>query len=79
MEASGLALVAWQSDRNAVTSSADVVGRFLDPGGQAASKAIPVAQDLAGVDLCPGAATSGRDEWVVAWRGDLRPAPGVRG
>jgi hypothetical protein len=67
MDGRGLALVTWNSDRNSPASSLDVVGRFLDPGGQPASKAIPLSQNLEGTDFCPAAATSGSDEWVVVW------------
>ena len=66
MDGGGLTLVTWQSDRNLATTLFDVTGRFLDPDGQAASKAFPISQDLAGDDLCPAAATNGGDAWVVA-------------
>jgi hypothetical protein len=68
MNRNGLTLATWQSDRNYPVSSLDVVGRFLTPDGQPASKAFPLPQKiLAGMDICAAAATNGRDDWAVAW------------
>jgi len=67
MNSRGLALVTWYSDRSSPVSSLDVVGRFLTPDGQPASKAFPLSQDLAGVQFCADAATNGSDDWVVTW------------
>lgn len=67
MDGRGVALVTWSSDRNYVASSVDVAGRFLGPEGQPASKAFPLAQNLAGTDFCPAAATNGGGAWVIAW------------
>jgi hypothetical protein len=67
MNGEGLALVTWYSDRNASSTSLDVVGRFLLPDGQPASKAFPISRNLAGIDFCARAANGGGDEWAVAW------------
>ena len=74
MDGRGLALVTWHSDRNHTASALDVAGRFLTASGQPASKAFPLSQNLSGNDLCPAAATSGSDEWAVAW---LKQGTGV--
>jgi len=63
LNARGVTLVAWESDRNSA-------GRFLDPAGQPESRAFPISQNRAGVDRCPAAATDGADAWVVAWLKD---------
>jgi hypothetical protein len=67
MNSRGLALVAWQSDRNWRATSLDVVGRFLAPDGQPASNAFPLSQGLAGLDFCAAAANNGGDDWAVTW------------